>query len=60
MSDNQVIIDDNNLSNISITIIGNNNKTNIVLNSQGATITTQSGEVITNNAVESTAPVTND
>ena len=46
-----VEVDDDN--DVIIRIVGSNNKTNIVLFSPGASITTSTGDVITNGEIES-------
>ena len=46
MAEEEVVVDGND---VHITITGDNNVTNLILFSPGATITTSSGDVITNN-----------
>ena len=48
-----VVVDIEDNDDVIIKITGSNNKTNIVLFSPGASITTASGDVITNGTIES-------
>ena len=48
-----VVVEVEDDNDVIIRIIGSNNKTNIVLFSPGASITTASGDVITNGTIES-------
>lgn len=50
MTEVEVEVEDSN--DVHITITGDNNVTNLILFSLGATITTSSGDAITNNEIE--------
>lgn len=48
-----VVVEVEDDNDVIISIVGSNNKTNIVLFSPGASITTSTGDVITNGEIES-------